>query len=92
MAAKPHQAAYWEVDLPLDPELRAARRDWCRLNVAAVPNGLPWISPRQPTEDGEFGAWWRGDPGATETWRFARHEDAVLFEMVWRAATWARER
>ena len=86
MPRQPHQAAYWEVELPLDLDLRAARRDWCRSNVPAVTGRLPWISPGRPTGDEEFSSWWRDDPGATETWRFADHDAAMMFDMAMESA------
>lgn len=82
MPRRPHQAAYWEVELVFDPARRGELRNWCRGNIAPVRDHISWMAPRPSTEDDQFRAW-RGDPGVTETWRFHRHDDAVMFEMVW---------
>lgn len=82
MPRRPHQAAYWQVELVFDPARRGALRDWCRCNVAPVPDHISWMSPRPPTEDERFLAIVDATR-LTETWRFHRHDDAVMFEMVW---------
>jgi hypothetical protein len=77
---RPHQAAYWQVTLPIDADLRPARRRWCRSNIAAVPGRINWIAPSSLRVTD---SWSRPD-GLGEIWHFAQHEDAVMFEMVWK--------
>jgi hypothetical protein len=81
MVRKPHQAAYWEVTLARNEAAWAARRAWCRDNLAVVGGRLPYLFPRAVDLE-----------GSAEVWRFAHHGDAVLFGMVWAGETTWQDR
>jgi flavin-dependent dehydrogenase len=84
MAVKrPHQAAYWQVELAHDRDRHAEIKAWCRSNITPAPRCVTWIAPQAPRAGVE---WYDGNRSTTETWHFSRHEDAVMFDMVWNDA------